>query len=281
MPSLCVLHIPALISLFYSTVEFKTNKHRKSSLLALSKTPYTMQRIRRLIVRPSNLQWTESGDEVGVASLLAATASAGHLRALAFECRSLRRISTTIGEASLGASSPPWDCSDLRQVALNVKCHSLKWVAAGLPKPEKLPRKFWAMLLGRCPRLEDLTIGGSAPSPRIFDARHVTAGRWPCLRSISLGGMMLISSSSADHHQQKKDGTAFQSFALYTSLRSITLEHMEGSAHVPGRVSAPVARLPPVLGGLGALNHLPRRYRTSNLSPVPCASHTACHCTRP
>ncbi|KAF5320956.1 hypothetical protein D9619_000393 [Psilocybe cf. subviscida] len=252
----------ALIPLLYATVELKTNKHCKTSLLALSKNHDVTQYIRRLIVRPNSLQWTEPGDEVdedGVASLVAAMASAGHLRALeAFEwdgiemphdamwlalrksCRSLRRISTTIGEGSLSASSPLWDFSDLRQVALNVKCHSLDWLAEGLPKTEKLPRKFWAMLLERCPRLEDLTIGGSAPSPRIFDVRHVTAGRWPRLRSISLGGMVLISTSSADHQQQKKDDAAFQDFfTLHTSLRNITLQHAEGSAHVPSVFSFP------------------------------------------
>lgn len=89
------------------------------------------------------------------------------------------------------------------------------------------------MLLERSPRLEDLTLGGPAPSPRIFDIRHVTCGRWPRLRSISLGDMVLISAEKWD--DEVKARLAFQTFFhFHRELRHIGLEHASGSRFFPG-----------------------------------------------
>ena len=88
------------------------------------------------------------------------------------------------------------------------------------------------MLLERSPRLEDLTLGGPAPSRRIFDIRHVTSGRWPRLRSVALGDMALISAEKEDEIEAKK---AFQTFFhFHRELRHIGLEHASGSAFFPG-----------------------------------------------
>jgi len=88
------------------------------------------------------------------------------------------------------------------------------------------------MLLERSPRLEDLTLGGPAPSPRIFDIRHVTSGRWPRLRSISLGDMALISSEKGDEMEANR---AFQTFLhFHRELRHVGLEHASGNPFFPG-----------------------------------------------
>lgn len=102
----------------------------------------------------------------------------------------------------------------------------------GLPKPEKLPKKLWAMILERSPRLEELTLGGPAPSPRMFDIRHVTSGRWPRLRSITLGDMVLISSERGGEVEAYK---AFQNFFVFhKELKHVGLEHTGSSAFFPG-----------------------------------------------
>ncbi|KIM41466.1 hypothetical protein M413DRAFT_11036 [Hebeloma cylindrosporum] len=220
----------------YSTVELKTNKQCKVTLVALSKRPELSRHIRHLIVRPNTLEWTDPGDEIDedlVATLIASMAK--QLRTLeAFEWDGMempndtlwmalkRSIATTIGEEPINPSSPLWDFDDLRRVSLTVKCHSLDWLAEGLPKIEKLPKKFWAMLLERCPRLEELTIGGPAPSPRVFDIRHITAGRWLRLRSITIGDMVLISSTQTSVYNMLAEARIF----LPLILPSIALPNL-------------------------------------------------------
>lgn len=253
--SLCSHRLRKLLApLLYARVELKTNKHCKTILSALSRQPALALLVRRLVVRVNNPEWTDPGDEIDedvIAALITQIASAGWLKPLiAFEwdglemphdnlwlslqvsCPNLKRIRTTVGEEALNPSSPLWEFSDLRQFGLTVKCHSLHWLADGLPKPEKLPRKLWAMLLERSPRLEDLTLGGPAPSPRIFDIRHVTCGRWARLRSVTLGDMALISAERGDEIEARK---AFQTFFhFHRELRHIGLEHASSSAFFPG-----------------------------------------------
>jgi len=105
------------------------------------------------------------------------------------------------------------------------------------------------MLLERCPRLEDLTLGGPAPSPRLFDIRHVTSGRWPRLRRIILGDMVLLSPERGDA-QARETARAFQEFfRIHRTLRHVGLEHAAGSAFWPGgfdwgSIGVGVAQLP-------------------------------------
>ncbi len=88
------------------------------------------------------------------------------------------------------------------------------------------------MLLERSPRLEELTLGGPAPSPRMFDIRHVTSGRWPRLRSVTLGDMVLISSDKGGEVEAYQ---AFQNFfVIHKELRHVGLEHTGSSAFFPG-----------------------------------------------
>ncbi|KAF8192526.1 hypothetical protein BJ912DRAFT_962263 [Pholiota molesta] len=278
-----------LAPVLYSTVELKTNKHCKTALISFAKRPEITQHIKRLIVRVNSMEWTSPEEEVDedlVATLIAKVSS--HLRGLeAFEwdglemahddlwsslrtnCRNLKRVGTSIGEDLLSSSSPLWDFSDLRQISLTVKCQSLDWLCEGPPKTEKLPRKFWAMLLERCPRLEELKIGGSFPSPRIFDIRHVTLGRWPRLRRVTLGDMVLISQTKGEE-QACKDHAAFMAFfAAHPSLRAVHLQHTGGSAHFPSSFSLPPGALPNVTsfsGPLKLVKSLPSLYSLKDLT---------------
>ena len=148
--------------------------------------------------------------------------------------------------------------------------------AEGLPKIEKLPKKFWAMLLERCPRLEELTIGGPAPSPRVFDIRHITAGRWLRLRSITIGDMVLISSTQSEE-QARKDHAAFMAFfAAHPTLRSISLQHAGGSANFPSAFILPPNALPNLnsFGGpLKFVRTLPNPHRLRHLT-LTCLHHS-------
>ncbi|KAH9474684.1 hypothetical protein JR316_0013149 [Psilocybe cubensis] len=250
----------------YANVELKTNKHCKTALIALAKRPDLTQHIRRLVVRPNCVEWTDSGDEMDedlLATLIARMAP--RLQALeAFEwdglempgpelwdslrtsCHNLKRIGTTIGENSLDSSSPLWDFDDLRQFSIKAKCQSLDWLVDGPPKVEKLPRRFWAMILERSPRLEELTIGGPAPSPRMFDIRHVTLGRWTRLKTLVLGDTLMIA-SHAGEDQARKDHAAFMAFFIaHPGLRHISLQHAGGSAFFPGAFVLPSSALPNV-----------------------------------
>jgi len=73
--------------ILYSTVELKTNKQCKTTLVALSKRPELSRHIRHLIIRPNTLEWTDPGDEIDedlVATLIGSMAK--QLRTLeAFE----------------------------------------------------------------------------------------------------------------------------------------------------------------------------------------------------
>ena len=106
------------------------------------------------------------------------------------------------------------------------------------------------MLLERSPRLEDLTLGGPAPSPRMFDIRHVTSGRWPRLRSITLGDMALISAEKGDEIGANK---AFQTFFhFHRGLRHVGLEHASGNVFFPGAFE-----FGPMDGSVDSLDVLP------------------------
>ncbi|KAF8909635.1 hypothetical protein CPB84DRAFT_1431427 [Gymnopilus junonius] len=265
--SLCSHRLSKMLApVLFHTVELKTNKQCKSTLITLAKRPEVMQHIRRLVVRPNSVEWTDPADEMDedlVACLIARMADRlrnmeafewdgmempddGLWSALKTSCRRLKRIATSVGDDAFNPSSPLWDFDDLRQVSLKVKCRTLDWVSDGLPKPEKLPRKFWAMLLERCPRLEELSIDGPTPSPRIFDIRHVTSGRWPRLRSITLGDMLLIDPSKGEE-QSRKDHASFMAFFIaHPSLKHISLQHGGGSAYFPGAFVLPPSALPNV-----------------------------------
>ena len=132
------------------------------------------------------------------------------------------------------------------------------------------------MLLERCPRLEELTIGGPAPSPRVFDIRHVTAGRWLRLRSVTIGDMVLISSTQSEE-QARKDQAAFMAFfAAHPTLRSISLQHAGGSVNFPSAFILPPNALPNLSSFGGPLKFVktlphPRRLRHLTLT---CLHHS-------
>lgn len=53
-----------LAPVLYQTVELKTNKQCKTTLIALAKRPEITQHVLRLVVRPNSLEWTDPADQM-------------------------------------------------------------------------------------------------------------------------------------------------------------------------------------------------------------------------
>ncbi|KAG6836130.1 hypothetical protein H0H93_011089, partial [Arthromyces matolae] len=208
----------ALFPRLYANVELSTNRQCKAALEALTHRPRVTRHICRLIVRPNNVERTPQGeylDEPYVASLIATMAiRMSSLRSFYWDglempndelwlslrkfCPLLKSLGTSVGYLPIRNTNPLFDFRDLISFTLSVKSDSLEWLSDERPEIEKLPRRCWEMLLENCPNLQELSIGGSAPSPRIFDTRHVTAGRWPRLRKLTLGDMQLLPLNDRD-----------------------------------------------------------------------------------
>ncbi|KAF8065290.1 hypothetical protein FPV67DRAFT_1671562 [Lyophyllum atratum] len=238
-----------LLPRLYTRVELRTNRHCKNALEAFTRHPeLAVQYIRTLIVRPNNVERTSAGDHLNEALV------AGHIVKIASRmrllqsfcwdglempddklwlalrqfCPRLKSISTGIGSLPVRGSDYLFDFRDLVQFTLAVKCDSLEWLSDGRPTVEKLPRRCWQMLLEHCPNLEVLTIGGPAPSPRLFDTRHVTAGRWPRLRKLTLGDMRLQQPSGPD--EKIPEGQALGNFlTAHPHLREVAFFHPGGT----------------------------------------------------
>jgi len=74
-----------LAPLLYKRVELKTNRHCKTTLLALSKCPDLAQHVRKLVIRVNNPEWTDAGGEINediIASFIEKMATAGSLKGL-------------------------------------------------------------------------------------------------------------------------------------------------------------------------------------------------------
>ncbi|KAG6830405.1 hypothetical protein H0H92_000901 [Tricholoma furcatifolium] len=217
----------ALLPRLYSIVELATNRQCKIALEGFMRYPKLARHIRSLTVRPNNVERSSSNDyldEEYVAGVIATMACHMPLLrsflwdglempndklwiALRQFCPLLKSVGTSVGYLPIRNTDSLFDFRDLISFTLSVKSDSLEWLLDERPKTEKLPRRCWEMLLEHCPNLEELTIGGSAPSPRIFNTRHVTAGRWPRLRKLTLGDMQL--QPAADH-----DGKGSPRFTL-------------------------------------------------------------------
>jgi len=74
-----------LAPLLYKRVELKTNRHCKTTLLALSKCPDLAQHVHKLVIRVNNPEWTDAGGEINediIASFIEKMATAGSLKGL-------------------------------------------------------------------------------------------------------------------------------------------------------------------------------------------------------
>ncbi|KAG6872001.1 hypothetical protein C0995_014020 [Termitomyces sp. Mi166 len=262
-----------LIPRLYATVELATNRHCKVTLEAFLHSPKFTRHIRVLTVRPNNVERTPQGDyldEELIAGLIATMAIRMPLLrsfrwdglempndklwlALRRFCPLLKSVGTGVGYLPIRNTDALFDFRDLKSFTLSVKSDSLEWLSDGHPTPEKLPRRCWQMLLEHCPNLQELTIGGSAPSPRIFDTRHVTAGRWPRLRKLTLGDMRL---QPPDHDRRARPNSSLDQFLIaHPRLQEVSFLQPGGDGF-PYGLSLPFASLPNMTSFSGPSSYL-------------------------
>ncbi|KAJ7701912.1 hypothetical protein B0H17DRAFT_871523, partial [Mycena rosella] len=250
----------SLLPRLYADVDLRTNKQCKF-LSVLAKRLGAARHIRKLAVRPNSAEWTlpeDPVDEGAISDLISRIAphlTALHTflwdgldipndelwRKLRKSCPHLVNIGTTISDAPLGNSNHLFAFRDLRKFSFVVKCASLEWLADGRRPPmEKLPRRFWEMLVEHSPHLEELVIGGAAPCPRLFDIRPVSYGQWPWLRSLTLGDLVMQA-------PPKSDGRKTPSFMAFLrshpQLRCIKMQHVGGETF-PSSLNLPPTALP-------------------------------------
>lgn len=94
------------------------------------------------------------------------------------------------------------------------------------------------MLLERSPYLESLTIGSPVPTPRLFDVRHISYGRWGRLHTLVLGDVAVLSAddTGGKRGEEKiaRDIAAFEAFLEWHArkhLKCLKVEATLGGAH--------------------------------------------------
>ncbi|KAG7448961.1 uncharacterized protein BT62DRAFT_887406 [Guyanagaster necrorhizus] len=276
-----------LVSHLYRNVDLKTSRQCKVVLGMLLKHPDIARHVTKLIVHPNNIEWTAidvSLNESGVVDLLIRAVRYmpslhtffwdgvempdDHLwLVLRNSCPLLKNIGTTVGTRRLDPASNLYDFSDLTAFSFIVKTLSLPWVPDTLPDIEKIPKRFWEMIIERCPHLERFAIGGAAPSPRLFDIRHITHGRWPHLRCLTLGDLS-IQPRKRQRVSWIKEPTFTDFLLAHPSLHKLNLQYAGGD-HFPTNLVLPPMALPHLEAFTGPLKYvatLPNPSLIKNLS---------------
>ncbi|KAJ6591251.1 hypothetical protein DFH09DRAFT_1420316 [Mycena vulgaris] len=273
-----------LLPRLYTDVDLKTNKQCRL-LSVLAKRPGVARHIRKLAVRPNNAEWTlpeDPIDEVAICELVSRIAP--HLTSLHTfvwdglelpddkvwmklrkSCPRLINIGTTVGEEPVENTSHLFAFHNLRRFSFVVKCASLEWLTDGRPPMEKLPRRFWEMLIERSPDLEELEIGGAAPCPRLFDIRPVSYGQWPHLKSLTLGDMVMQAPS---RNNARKEPSFMVFLQAHPQLRCIKIQHIGGDTF-PSSLNLPPTALPSLRtfsGPLAYIRTLPQPWLLQDLT---------------
>ncbi|KAI0292701.1 hypothetical protein B0F90DRAFT_224866 [Multifurca ochricompacta] len=150
--------------------------------------------------------------------------------ALRIFCPRLKFIATTLGSILPSPNSHLFDFNDLQGFSLTFKS-GFYWQNDGISRDEPVPgyRRLWDMLIKRCPNLEHLAIDGHSPHAPV-DAHGLVRGRWPKLRSLLIGDVVL------DWHVGLNPalGRSFRTFLdAHRNLESLHLQ-----SHAPS-VAAP------------------------------------------
>ncbi|KAF8894365.1 hypothetical protein CPB84DRAFT_1782886 [Gymnopilus junonius] len=106
--------------------------------------------------------------------------------ALRIGCPQLRSVGTSLGLCLPKMNSHLFDFQDLSEFSLYLKHGFYEGqVNLLLDEDHSIFKKFWDMLINRCPNLEGLTVEGYSNVP--IDLRFLVEGRWPRLRKLVLG----------------------------------------------------------------------------------------------
>ncbi|KAJ8518146.1 hypothetical protein ONZ45_g4748 [Pleurotus djamor] len=224
----------------YSSVSLNSFGQCVKTLNMLSQRPDIARHVRSLAIHPEGKPGSNAHKcHVGLASeAVREIAASTHLDALStfvwdgdelpvnddmwfalrMFCPRLKYIYTTIGSILPCANSHLFDFVDLTGFSLTLKSGFFdNHVDMFLDEDQPASRKFWDMLINRCPNLEELSIDGISTLPT--EAHSLVKGSWPRLRKLTLGDVTIDWQPTTD-----LDKRPFISFLeKHNALRSLSL----------------------------------------------------------
>ncbi|KAJ3896175.1 hypothetical protein GG344DRAFT_72444 [Lentinula edodes] len=195
-------------SVLYTSVTLNSVEQCSTTLKMLRNRPDIARHVRELIVRPGALSTSDNQFNASERASAAVrdVAMSKALDALVkftwdFDdlpvyddmwfalricCGQLRYVGTSIGTRVPNLHSHLFDFADLRGFSLYLKRAFFEsHLDIFSDEQEPTSRRFWHMLMKRCPNLQELVIDGVSPFP--VDARPLSHARWPNLRRLVLG----------------------------------------------------------------------------------------------
>ncbi|KAK7045618.1 hypothetical protein VNI00_007451 [Paramarasmius palmivorus] len=199
-------------SILYAAVILSSAEQCTATLAMLSRRRDIARHVRELIIRPrskkpSNHQFFDTVvasaavRECAIAFTLDAlskfTWDSDELPycddmwfALRVCCPRLNYISTSIGSVMPKLNSHLFDFNDLRGFTFMLKSGFFEnHPEMFFEEEQPVSRRFWEMLLERCPNLEEFGIDGISTFPT--EAHQILEGRWPKLRKLTLGDVVV------------------------------------------------------------------------------------------
>jgi hypothetical protein len=195
-------------SVLYASVTLCSAEQCSTTLKMLQRRPDIARHVRELIVKPGHLSTSEkrfSDSEIASAAVRDVAMSRALDALVKFTwdfddlplydemwfalrvcCGQLRYIGTSMGDRIPAFHSHLFDFVDLRGFSLYLKRAFFESHLDIFSDDEQpVSRRFWSMLMTRCPNLQELVIDGVSPFP--VDARPLSSARWPNLRRLILG----------------------------------------------------------------------------------------------
>ncbi|KAI0316506.1 hypothetical protein OF83DRAFT_1060236 [Amylostereum chailletii] len=150
--------------------------------------------------------------------------------ALRVFCPSLKYVAVSLGSILTSPNSHLFDFVGLHGFSMTFKS-GFYWQYDGRDLEEAIPgyHRLWDMLIKRCPNLQELVVDGYSPREPV-DAHRMIRGRWPSLRKLILGDVVM------DWHTSINQAAKRSFIAFLNDHRELQVLHLQG--HQPS-VGAP------------------------------------------
>ncbi|KII92598.1 hypothetical protein PLICRDRAFT_172671 [Plicaturopsis crispa FD-325 SS-3] len=270
----CSRIMASVVPLLYASVVVSGGEQASATLGMLARRPDVARHVTRLAVRTCKDQKRCFGQCDGYVASAAVRQAARHMDALntfmwdgeeappyddmwfalRMSCPQLKSIATTLGACTLDANSHMLDFVGLRSFSLTLK-RGFYIDHVGFPSHEEFPAstKLWEMLINRCPNLEELCIEGTYVLSA--NAHELTRGRWPKLRKLTLGDVLVDWHTPAP--TEKRPFIDF--LETHSSLQSLSISrHVLPHTHMPMLDPEALPNLTHFGGTLEQLQALPR-----------------------
>ncbi|TFK53529.1 hypothetical protein OE88DRAFT_1717762 [Heliocybe sulcata] len=267
-----------VMEVLYTSVDLSSAQQCSRTLSMLQNRPEVSRHVRQLVVRPDDDPRRKRRRYSPVDGYLvsAAVRQAAHKLdalhtfiwdgedlppyddmwfALRVCCPQLHTIGTSIGPVTPNPRSHLFDFSNLKGFSLTLR----SGLYSSFDTWDDLPpfRPMWEMLIKRCPDLQVLTVDGISARPG--DARIMYSARWPKLRTLVVGPILIQHEAHIFNHDEKPPFAAF--LEGHPELRSLHL-----TTHAAGLSAADLHALHPhalpelseFCGSLSQLQALPR-----------------------